>query len=176
MRALTVIAIEIYQKLGKQYSNLNERREATKQYILNEITHWSVKTLEQGGNYFFKPVEFVGTKDSAPFMVRLIYDPGFKLYELKFGNLNASTDEEKFRWDDRDPYRLQKALFLQNVLNKHILPLIVDEKIKGVTFTPYDKDGLEDDRLSYFYNMYSKLGKDKLDWKKIGDKYYIIKK
>ena len=37
MESLTKLAIPIYQKLGKQYPNLSERREATKQYILNEI-------------------------------------------------------------------------------------------------------------------------------------------
>ena len=74
MRALTVIAIEIYQKLEKYYPNLNERREATKQYILNEITQWSIKTLKQGDNYFFKPVGLKETEDSSYFDVRLIHD------------------------------------------------------------------------------------------------------
>ena len=45
MRALNIIAIEVYQQLEKYYPNLTERREATKQYILNEITQWSIKAL-----------------------------------------------------------------------------------------------------------------------------------
>lgn len=162
MRALTVIALEIYQKLGKQYPNLTERREATKQYILNEITHWEVKTLEQGDNYFFKPKEFIGDKNSPPFEVRLLKSKAVEGYhELKFGNLNASTDEEKYKWDDKDPYRLQKALFLMKVLESKIKSLFETGKITGIMFQPYSGDGLEDDRYSYFYNMYSKLGKDK---------------
>jgi len=164
MRALTVIAIEIYQKLGKQYPNLTERREATKQYILNEITHWEVKTLEQGDNYFFKPKEFIGNKNSPPFEVRLLKSKAVEGYhELKFGNLNASTDEEKFKWDDKDPYRLQKALFLSKVLESKIESLFKNSKIMGIMFQPYDGDGLASDRYSYFYNMFDKLGKDKYD-------------
>jgi hypothetical protein len=167
MRALNVIAIEIYQKLGKQYSNLTERREATKQYILNEITQWGVKSIEQGGNYFFKPKEFIGDKNSPPFEVRLLKSKAIEgWHELKFGNLNAPTDEEKFKWNDEDPYRLQKALFLKKVLESQIKALFENKKITGMMFQPYDGDGLADDRYSYFYNMYSKLGKDKYDLNK----------
>ena len=164
MRALNVIVIEIYQKLGKYYLNLTERREATKQYILNEITQWDIKTLKQGDNYFFKPKEFIGDKNSSPFEVRLLKSKAVEGYhELKFGNLNASTDEEKFKWDDKDPYKLQKALFLSKVLELKIKSLFETGEIIGIMFQPYDGDGLADDRYSYFYNMFSKLGKDKYD-------------
>jgi len=112
MRALNIIAIETYQKLEKHYSNLTERREATKQYILNEITQWGIKTLEQGDNYFFRPKEFKGDKNSPPFEIRLLKSKAIEEYhELKFGNLNASTDEERYKWDDKDPYKLQKLYF-----------------------------------------------------------------
>jgi hypothetical protein len=164
MIALNVIVIEIYQKLGKYYLNLTERREATKQYILNEITQWDIKTLKQGDNYFFKPKEFIGDKNSSPFEVRLLKSKAVEGYhELKFGNLNASTDEEKFKWDDKDPYKLQKALFLSKVLELKIKSLFETGEIIGIMFQPYDGDGLADDRYSYFYNMFSKLGKDKYD-------------
>jgi hypothetical protein len=164
MRALNIITLEIYQKLEKQYSNLTERREATKQYILNEVTQWDIKTLEQEDNYFFKPKEFIGDKNSPPFEVRLLKSKAVEGYhELKFGNLNAETDEEKFKWDDKDPNKLQKALFLRNVLDKKIKFLFETGEIRGIMFQPYNGDGLADDRYSYFYNMYSKLGKDKYD-------------
>jgi len=164
MRALTILAIEIYQKLGKHYPNLTECREATRQYILNEITQWGIKTLEQGDNYFFKPKEFIGDKNSPPFEIRLLKSKAVEGYhELKFGNLNAPTDEEKFKWDDKDPYRLQKALFLSRVLESKIKPLFESGKVIGIMFQPYDGDGLANDRYSYFYNMFSKLGKDKYD-------------
>lgn len=164
MRALNIIAIETYQKLEKHYSNLTERREATKQYILNEITQWGIKTLEQGDNYFFRPKEFKGDKNSPPFEIRLLKSKAVEGYhELKFGNLNAPTDEEKFKWDDKDPYRLQKALFLSRVLESKIKPLFESGKVIGIMFQPYDGDGLANDRYSYFYNMFSKLGKDKYD-------------
>jgi len=72
VESLTKLAIPIYQKLSKKYSSLSESREATKQYILTEIIHWNIKSSEQEGNYFYKPIEFKETKDSKPFQVRLI--------------------------------------------------------------------------------------------------------
>jgi len=181
MRALNIIAIETYQKLEKHYPNLTERREATKQYILNEITQWSIKTLKQGDNYFFRPKEFIGDKNSPPFEIRLLKSKAVEEYhELKFGNLNAETDEEKFKWDDKDPYKLQKALFLRKVLESKIKSLFDSGEIMGIIFQPYDGDGLADDRYSYFYNMYSKLGKDKYDLDKdefkTEDTYFITPK
>ena len=58
------------------------------------------------------------------------------------------------------------------------LPLIEDETIYGVSFSPYDEDGLGNDRLSYFRNMFDKLGKNKLNWgfDKEFKFYYITKK
>lgn len=181
MKPLTILALEIYQKLEKQYPNLTERRNATKQYILNEITQWEIKTLEQEDNYFFKPKEFIGDKNSPPFEIRLLKPKAIEgWYELKFGNLNASTDEEKYKWNNKDPYRLQKAVFLTRVLESKIKPLFETGKITGIIFQPYDGDGLADDRYSYFYNMYSKLGKDKYDLEKgegeAEGTYYITKK
>jgi len=177
MRALTVLAIPIYQEVSKGYSSLNERTEATKHHLLNEITHWTTKSLEQQGGYSFKPVEFKGTEDSAPFEIRLI-PTNEDSYELKFGNLNAPTDEERYKWDDNDPFKLQKALFLHEVLELKIVPLLRSGKIAKIIFTPYNGDGLGDDRYSYFYNMYSKLGKEEFNFKKENSKetYSITKK
>ena len=176
MRALTTIAVEIYQNLKEQHLGLYERIEATKQYILNEITQWNIKTLHQGNNYYFKPDEFKGDENSPPFEIRLVLTP-YGYHELKFGNLSASTDEEMFKWDDKDPNRLLKALFLRYVLEKNIIPLLIEDKIEGIMFSPYDGDGLGSDRYSYFYNMFSKLNKNKeFTLKKEGDFSYITKK
>lgn len=176
MRSLSKLTIEIYQNLATQYNNLIERKEATKQYILTEITHWSIKSLHQGKNYFYKPSEFNGTENSKPFEVRLVLDQGNGYYELKFGDLNASSEKEQYEWDDKDPYKLQKSLFLIKVLETKVIPLILDGIIKGLEFIPFEQDGLGDDRLSYFYNMFSKLGKDKFEWKAMGGMYFIYKK
>lgn len=178
MRSLTILAVPIYQKLGKKYPKLDERREATKQYILNEITHWKIKRAVTPNIYAFKPVEFEKTENSAAFEVRLVYDEDTDLWELKFGDLNAKTDQEKFKWDDNDPNKLQKALFLHNVIDKDIIPMLKSGEIPGVQFSPYDGDDLGDDRLSYFYNMFTKLGKQDFSWThdKDDDKYYITPK
>jgi hypothetical protein len=174
MKSLSMLAVPIYQKLAGKYANLAERREATRQYLLKEIIHWGIKELEQNGSYFFKPIEFERTENSKPFQVRLVLeDNGF--HNLKFGDLNALTDNEKFEWDENDPYRLNKALFLYNVINKKIIPLLQNDIIKGIQFEPYDGDGLGDERLSYFSNMYNKLGKQ-FSWNKEENIYYIKKK
>jgi hypothetical protein len=176
MRALTILATEIYQKLG-QYSNLTERREATKHYILNEITQWTIKPVVFGDVRAFKPVEFLGDEVSLPFEVRLMHNPKNGYGELKFGNLNAKTDEEKYKWSDKDPNRLLKALFLHKVLEKKIIPLISSGEVKGVTFTPYNGDELGDERYSYFYNMFSKLNINKqYNLQKENGSYLITKK
>jgi hypothetical protein len=176
MKSLSTLTTEVYQNLSKKYSNLIERKEATKQYILTEITHWTIKSLYQGKNYYFKPFEFNGTEYSKPFEVRLVLDQGNGYHELKFGNLNADSPKDQYEWDDKDPYKLQKSLFLIKVLETKVMPMILDGTIKGLEFVPFDQDGLGDDRLSYFYNMFSKLGKDKVEWKSMGGMYFIYKK
>jgi hypothetical protein len=177
MRPISILAIPIYQKLSEQYSTPTQRIKATKQYILNEVTQWSIKSLDQNSDYFFKPKEFSGDNKSLPFEVRLVKGgpyPG--MYELKFGNLNADNDQDRYYWDDKDPYRLQKALFLRNVLELKIAPMLQKGKIGAIVFSPYDEDGLGDERYNYFYNMYSKLGKDKFDLQHIDDSTYAITK
>lgn len=177
MKNISILALEIYQKLGKKHSNLTELREATKKYILSEISQWTVKSTLQGDNYFFKPKEFSGDKKSSPFEIGLFKTgmPGLSdLHELKFGNLDAETDEDRFKWEDSDPYKLQKALFLKTVLETKVKPLIDSGRIEGIVFQPYDGDGLGDQRYSYFYNMYLKLGKDKYDLEKGDEGVYFI--
>lgn len=178
MKPLSVLATPIYQSLSKQYPNLSERREATKKYILNEITHWTIKSAVTPSVYSFKPVEFKGTSDSTPFEVRLVYDENTDFWELKFGNLNAPSDKEKFNWDDNDPNRLSKALFLTDVINKEIIPMLKSDEISGIQFHPYNADGLGDDRFSYFRNMFDKLGKNNfnLEYDDESESYYIVKK
>lgn len=178
MISLSILATEIYQKLGKKYTNLNERKKATKDYILTEITKWDIKqsSFASGDILSFRPTEFKGTDDSKPFEVRLIYDYDDNFWELKYGNLNATDDETQFGWAHEDPYRLQKALFLQDVLNKEIVPLFKNPEFIGIRFAPYDGDGLADQRLSYFQNMFSKLDNGKFNIKKFEDTFYITRK
>ena len=164
MKSLTLLAIEIYQKLGKEYPNLTERREATKQYILTEITQWSIKKLNQGNVIIFKPREFKGTNDSSPFEVRLVYDSNDNFWELKFGNLNAPTPEDQFKWDNNDSNRLPKALFLQKIMNDEVIPFMKNTESEGIKFEPYNGDGMEDDRLSYFQNMFRKLNSNEFEF------------
>ena len=180
MKSLTLLAIEIYQKLGKEYPNLTERREATKQYILTEITQWSIKKLNQGNVIIFKPREFKGTNDSSPFEVRLVYDSNDNFWELKFGNLNAPTPEDQFKWDNNDSNRLPKALFLQKIMNDEIIPFMKNTESEGIKFDPYYGDGMVDDRLSYFQNMFRKLNSNEFEFNKgysdEDDTWYITKK
>jgi hypothetical protein len=179
MRSLTILVTEVYQSLT-HFVNLTERKKATTQYILTEITQWGIKKLNQGDVVIFKPREFKGTNDSSPFEVRLVYDSSDNFWELKFGNLNAPTPEEQFKWDDKDPNRLPKALFLQKVMNSEIIPFLNNTDSEGIKFEPYDGDGLEDDRLSYFQNMFRKLNSSEFEFNKgyseDDDTWYITKK
>lgn len=176
MRSLTILAVEIYQKLGKQYPNLTERKKATRKYILTEISQWGIKKSTTGNVLAYKPVEFNGTSDSPAFQVRLVYDENDKFYELKFGDLNASTSEEQFKWDDTDPYKMQKALFLYKVLERDVVPILKSTNIEGIKFTPYDEDDLGDERLAYFTNMFKKLNKGgEFTLGKDGTTWYITK-
>lgn len=179
MISMTKLAIEIYQKLGKQYPNLNERKKATKNHILTEITQWNVKRMEMKNSIFFKPEEFNGSIESDPFEVRLVYDINDNFWELKFGNLNTSTPEEQFKWNENDPFRLQKSLFLIKVLENELINFMKNTKSKGIKFIPFDGDGLGDERLSYFQNMFKKLNKNEFTFQKgyleEDETYYIIR-
>lgn len=159
MRSLTILAIPIYQKISKQYPNLHEKIEATKEYILNEITRWKIKSLKQENNYFFKPANFIGSENSAPIEVRLVDTETEFGHNLKFGDLNKKNDDDKYKWNDDDPNSLTKALFVMDVLEKEVANLLLLNKINAISFSPYDKDDLGDDRLSYFRNMFDKINK-----------------
>ncbi len=177
MRSIPKVVISIYEKISKQHAIVSEKVEATKQYILNEITQWSIKSSNKSDGYLYKPIEFSGDEKSFPFEVRLRKaGPYDGMYELDFGNLNAKTDKKMYSWSDNDPYRLQKALFLKTVLELKIVPLLETEEVKAIIFSPYNGDGLGEDRYSYFYNMYSKLEKNKFDLQLMDEDTYIITK
>jgi hypothetical protein len=177
MRSLTLLATEIYQTLGN-YSNLTERKEATRQYILTEITQWGIKKqkLNQGAVLIFKPKEFKPSENSLPFEVSLEYNGYEDIWELTFGNLEAWTDEEQYKWDDKDPNRLPKALFLQKVLTTEVLPFLRKDTSGGIKFVPYNEDGHGADRLSYFQNMFRKLDSSEFQLNQGDDAWYIIRK
>lgn len=176
MKSLSILITEIYQTLGKQYHNLNERKSATKDYILTEISQWNIKKFNSGDIISFKPVEFNPSIDSPSFEVRLVHDSYDDYWELKFGNLNAATQDDQYKWDNNDPYKLQKALFLQKVILNEIVEFLKNSNIKGIKFTPYDEDGLESDRLSYFQNMYKKLNSKEFRVSNNDNTFYITKK
>ena len=177
MRSLTILAVPIYLSLSEQYKNPYEREEATARYILNEVTHWTIKSVQMHGIMSFKPTEFSGDDNSLPFEIRLIENKKDGFWELKFGDLNTKSEEDRYGWKDEDPHKLQKALFLHDVLNKRVTKMIKDGQIKGVKFSPYDGDGLGDDRLSYFKGMFQKLNKkSEFSWYSKDGTYYVTKK
>ena len=160
MRQISILAIEYYRRVGIK-KTLQERFEATKQLILKEVTRWPVKMMQQGSSYFFKPKGFDGTDTSPAFEVRLIDSETEWGHDLKFGNLNKATDAEKYYWSDEDPKRMQKALFLIEVLENYVAKLLASGKVKAISFHPYNEDDLGSDRLSYFRRMFDKVNRNR---------------
>ena len=170
MVSLSTLIAEIYQTQCTRYSSIDEQVAATKHYMLNEITQWGVQVKPSPGIVAFVPV---GNNLTSQFEVRLLHKANTDMWELKFGNLSATSEEEMYAWESTD--KLQKALFLREVLEKYVVPALEDNTINGIEFRPYAGDGLERERLSYFKNMYNKLAKSKYVMSQEGNTYYITK-
>lgn len=177
MRSLSHLAVEYYQRVDRKiHLTLESRTAATKKLILKEVTRWDIKTLKQGNNYFFKPSEFSGTKESSPIEVRLIDTGTGWGHDLQFGDMNKPTDKERFKWNDGDPNRMSKALFVRDVLEQEVAKLLLNGDIKTVSFSPYNQDDMAQDRLSYFQNMFQKINKrGKFKWIEASRGYLITR-
>lgn len=162
MRSLTYLALEVYHKVKKLKRTIEENTQAVKKYLLTEVQQWTIKQAKRNDSYFFMPLEFDGTPESAPFEVRLFYTLDLQVHELKFGNLSAVDSEDRYRWEENDPYRLQKALFLYKVLDR-IGRMMESGEIEGIAFSPWHGDGLGSERMSYFKNMFNKLDKGRFE-------------
>jgi hypothetical protein len=178
MRSLTFLAIEFYQRVRKDHQlTESDRVKETKRLILNEVTRWKIKSLKQGNNYFFKPLGFVGSENSSPIELRLIDTETEYGHNLKFGDLNKPSDEDKYKWNDRDPNKMSKALFIMDVLENEVSNLLISKKIRAISFSPFDEDDLGDDRLSYFRNMFDKVNKKgEFSWIQDGNNFTIKSK
>lgn len=170
MESLSTLIVKIYQTQCNHYSNIDEQVVATKHHILNEITQWGIQVKPTPGMVTFIPD---GNNLSSRFEVRLLHKSNSDMWELKFGNLSADNEEEMYSWESTD--KLQKALFVREVLEKYIAPALENNTINGIEFRPYDGDGKGNDRLSYFKNMYHKLAKSKYVMSQEGNTYYITK-
>ena len=178
MEYITTLARPIYQMLFDEYPKMNDRINATKRFILENITQWTIKKrIDDNGNYIFKPKEFEGLEGSDSFEVILLKNGNTKDYQLKFGNFKESDPKKMYAKKDSDSHKLRKALFLINVLQKEVVKLFYDNEIETIYFDPYSEDGLGSDRLAYFKNMFNKLNKDDdFELTKMHDIYSINKK
>ena len=70
MESLSTLIAKVYQTQCSNYSNIDEQVAATKHYILNEITQWSVQVKPAPGMVTFIPVE---SDLNSQFEVRLLY-------------------------------------------------------------------------------------------------------
>ena len=170
MESLSTLIARVYQTQCSRYSSIDEQVAATEHYILNEITQWGVQVKSAPGTVTFIPV---GNDLASQFEVRLLYKSNSDMWELKFGNLSANSEEGMYTWESTD--RLQKALFVREVLEQYVVPALENDTLNGIEFRPYAGDGLESDRLSYFKNMYNKLAKSKYVMSQEGSTYYITK-
>ena len=170
MESLSSLIAKVYQTQCSHYSSIDEQVAATKHYMLNEITSWGINIKPTPGIVAFVPV---GSNLASQFEVRLLHKSDSNMWELKFGNLSAESEEEMYAWDSTD--KLQKALFVRDVLEQYVIPALENNTINGIEFRPYDGDGKSSDRLSYFKNMYGKLSKSQYGMSKEGNTYYITK-
>lgn len=171
---LSYILLEMYQQNLSKYGRGKNNEDAIKQ-LINEVTKWNIKSLNLGNTISFKP------KENNNFEVRLILDKENNVWELKFGNLNATTDDERFKWEKNDPYRMQKSIFLNNIFQEEIPKLLDNNTIEKIQFNPYDGDGLGEMRLEMFEDIVNKINKinknNKTHYKMTqnGDNYIIEK-
>jgi len=174
MESLPSILKDIYIGIKKQNKNLQERKQGLAKYLLTEVSKWTIETTVRNSeiqgleNYIFHPREFVGTEKSAPFSVRLTYnglnDGDYFLHDLVFGNFEKHQEHYRYEWDKNDPLKLQKSLFLLDVLNQ-IATLIQTGKIEGIAFLAYMDDGLGPERMKYFTKLFKKLGSAEFEMK-----------
>lgn len=157
--------------------NIGKRAEIVAKHLLTEVIHWSIGIKKDDAGITYYPSEFDGDENSSPFVVRLFDWVVDGLWELKFGNMDSNEPGEKFKWNKDDPNRVKKALFLIDVLENEVPKLFEDGTIEKLVFTPYNSDGLGNDRLSYFKNMFNKINKNnEYDWRFDENAYIISKK
>ena len=170
MVSLSTLIAEIYQTQCTRYSSIDEQVAATKHYMLNEITQWGVQVKSTSGMVKFIPVE---NDLVPPFEVRLLYKSNQDVWELKFDDVLATSEEET---SPLEPiHKLQRALFIREVLEKYVALAMDNGTFGCIEFNPLKGDGLERERLSYFKNMYNKLAKSKYVMSQEGNTYYITK-
>lgn len=155
--SLLSVLVEIDQKINTIGMSLTERNKNLWRHLLTEVTQWGIRTIDQSPlSYIFIPE--TSPEEETSFSVQLVQsmeNPGY--WQLKFGNLKAGTDKEKYTWDKKDPQRLRKALFLRNVLEQKVKGMLENGDIGLLYFTPYLDDGLGDERRYFFNNLFDKL-------------------
>lgn len=139
---------------------------------LNEIKEWSIQKEDRGTKILYTALEQNNLEDNL-FSISLEMGKPSELWQLKFGNLE-NDDYIKYKWDINDPDRLTKTLFLKRVLENEILPLVKNNRIKGIIFRPFGEDGMDSKRLSLFKNLFNKLNnKGEFDWEEKDGNYFI---
>ena len=174
MITLKELILEVYSKYPASKYSLSERSSLTNSFIINEITRWSVKELPTNKNsYVFYPKEFTKPLPNSP-LIQIALTHTIEGWELKFGDLDNPNDP--YRWDDNDPNRRQKALFIKDVLENQIIPIILDNKISKFFYPIEDSDGKEEKRKSFFNNMLKKIERTtpyNINQKKINNLYWV---
>lgn len=127
---------------------------------LNEITQWNVEVKNQGSKITFYPTEQKEYDAETQFRVLLFYNEDNDSWTLKFGNTGAEDPDDRFKWSENDPDRLKKILFIKNVVQKYIIPLIDEGKLNKITYSPYEDDNKQDERVKLFNNIFKQSNKD----------------
>jgi hypothetical protein len=171
---LKELILEVYSQFSAKQYTLSERSRLTHNFILNEIDKWGIKTYPTNSNsYIFYPKDFVKPLSNSP-LIQVSLTKTIDGWELKFGDLNNPKDP--YKWIDNDPNRLQKALFVKDVLENKIIPIILDNKIDKFFYPIENEDNKEQRRKSFFDNMLQKIEQTtpyKIIQEKIDNLYWV---
>ena len=174
MITLKELILEVYSQFSAKQYTLSERSRLTHNFILNEIDKWGIKTYPTNSNsYIFYPKNFVKPLSNSP-LIQVSLTKTIDGWELKFGDLNNPKDP--YKWIDNDPNRLQKALFVKDVLENKIIPIILDNKIDKFFYPIENEDNKEQRRKSFFDNMLQKIEQTtpyKIIQEKIDNLYWV---
>lgn len=110
---------------GNYGGNINRR---TRDYIKNNLITWSIEKSENDNQIIFEPKEFKGDEVSLPFKV-ILNKISEKEWSIYFGNISKD-----YTWYEGDPFSIQKLVFLIEVFENKITPLIIDKNIHSLIF------------------------------------------
>ncbi len=183
---LSVILWEMYSKNASEGKGVGKPNYALIESILEGIKKWGTKKmpssmissigLNPSNVEEYRPVLPQGQILNTPISVRMQKDINDDLWEIKFGNFTEKDEKDIYKLDPNDDQRLNKAVWVDDLVQNEIVNDMIQNNKKGLKFKPYSDDGFEDYRLGLFKKIYNKLDKTKFQWNNLPNNWYSITK